>query len=403
MVYDNQQSLVRLRWRWLIVATIYAVGLLLGYGFLLQQWQSGSEEQWLIIGAAMMIIQMGILWWALHYNHRPAEVALVPFLGYGNGMTLARGLCTMLLAGFLFAPRPTDGLAWIPAILYTVERLLDYFDGYVARITGQETKLGAILDMEFDGLGFLIAIILGIQYGQLPAWYLVLGLARQLFVAGMWLRQRWNKPVYALPPSDNGRLIAGFQTSFVSIILWPALSPQITLLASYLFAIPLIFSFGRDWLVVSGVLDADSSAYQKGRAAIKHLFEEWLPLGARILGALLALQILWREAFEFPVWTAYFIGEGSYVLAAMVETLAILWLLATLLLITGLLGRVGALILFSLACIDILAGGLRWGDNGLLFVCLIIVIHWGSGRLALWKPEEPLLRMKLGAQQRGPR
>ena len=44
MVYDNQQSLVRLRWRWLIVATIYAVGLLLGYGFLLQQWQSGTFD-----------------------------------------------------------------------------------------------------------------------------------------------------------------------------------------------------------------------------------------------------------------------------------------------------------------------------------------------------------------------
>jgi len=403
MVYDNQQSLVRLRWRWLIVATVYAVGLLLGYGFLLQQWQSGSEEQWLIVAAAMMIVQMGILWWALHYNHRPSEVALVPFLGYGNGMTLARGLCTMLLAGFLFTPRPTDALAWIPAILYTVERLIDYFDGYVARITGQETKLGAILDMEFDGLGFLIAIILCIQYGQLPAWYLVLGLARQLFVAGMWLRQRWNKPVYALPPSDNGRLIAGFQTGFVSIVLWPVLSPQITLLTSYLFAIPLIFSFGRDWLVVSGVLDADSSAYQKGRAAIKRLFEDWLPVAARALCVLLTLQILGRAAFEFSAWTGYLVGEGAYVLAAGIEAVALLWLLATLLLITGVLGRVGALLLFGLACLDILATGLRWGDNGLLFVCLIIVIHWGSGRFALWKPEEQLLRMKLGAQQRGPR
>jgi len=390
MVIDNQQNLMLLRWRWLLVAIVYMASLLLGYNFLCQAWQSGREVQWLVVATATMVLFLSIFWWALHHNHRPAEATLLPFLGYGNGMTLARGLCTALLAGFLLAPHPTGGLAWLPAILYTVERLLDYFDGYVARLTGQETKLGTILDMEFDCVGFLLAVLLCIQYGKLPVWYLVLGLARYLFVLGLWLRKQAGNPNAALPPSDHGRMIAGFQTTFVSIVLWPSVSPLITLLASYLFAIPLCYSFGRDWLVVSHVLDPEARLYRTMRQTIKQIFERWLPTVARVVGALLAGWLLWRVE---PTFAAY-AGQGF---AAPWTALAVCWAVAAVLLLLGVLGRFAALALFCLAALDILANGLHWTDNGLLFICTLIVLHLGSGQFALWQPEERWVHMKLGA------
>lgn len=396
MVLDNRQNLVLLRWRWVFVAALYLGGLVLGYNFLRHAWQSGWEARWLGVAALMMLILLGIFWQALRHNHRPTEATLLPSLGYGNGMTLTRGLCTTLLAGFLFAPRPTGALAWVPALLYMVERLLDYFDGYVARRTGQETRLGAILDMEFDGLGILIAILLGIQYGQLPFWYLILGLARQLYVAALWVRQRLNKPIAALPASDNRRMIAGFQTTFVSIILWPSLPPQITLFASYLFALPLCYSFGRDWLVVSQVLAVDTKLYQTLRGTIKQGFEQWLPAAARIIGTLLASSMLWRAAPAFTAWSAHYAAQGWLAPLAFFWGLTLLWVIAAFCLLTGVLGRFAAFALFYLAVLDILANGLHWNDNALLFICTIIVLHLGSGKFALWKPEEQWVYMKLG-------
>jgi CDP-diacylglycerol---glycerol-3-phosphate 3-phosphatidyltransferase len=392
----ERQSLMSLRRRWLLTALAYTAVLLLGYQWLLQQWQAGRPGQWLVLATITMIIQMAILWWALDQNRLAPDAILLPWLGYANGMTLARGLLTCLLAGFLFAPRPMDGLAWAPALFYTLERLLDYFDGYVARITGHETKLGVILDMEYDSVGFLLAVILAIQYGQLPVWYLVLGLARQLFLLGLWLRGRWGLPLHDYPASEQARLTAGLQTGFLTFVLWPILSPQITVTAAYLFAIPLLYSFGRDWLVVSGVLDPASHSYQSGRRTIKRIFEQWLPLGARLLGGWLALIILWQAAPAFSAWSRYVTSAETNFLSPLLMVLAILWSIVALLLLAGVAGRGAALLLVGLASLDIMAAGWHWPQNGLLLICLLIVVHLGSGRFALWQPEERLLRMKLG-------
>jgi CDP-diacylglycerol--glycerol-3-phosphate 3-phosphatidyltransferase len=380
----------------LLAALAYAAVLWLGYQWLLQGWQAGRPGQWLGLATATMIVQMAILWWALDQNRREPDAILLPWLGYANSMTLARGLLTCLLAGFLFAPRPVGWLAWAPALFYTLERLIDYFDGYVARITQHETKLGVILDMEYDSVGFLLAVILAIQYGQLPVWYLVLGLARQIFLLGLWLRGRWGLPLHDYPASEQARLTAGLQTGFLTVVLWPILSPQITLTAAYLFAIPLIYSFGRDWLVVSGVLDPASKGYQTGRGIIKQIFEAWLPLAARLVAGGLALVILWQAAPAFSAWSSYVTGGESNALALLFWGLAVMWWLAVLLLLAGVVGRGAALLLAGLASLEIMAAGWDWTQNGLLLICTLIVVHLGSGRFALWQPEERLLRMKLG-------
>ena len=117
---------------------------------------------WIVAGV-VLAYGLGVCWVKLDQNHRPGESTLLPVLGLGNNLTLFRGLVLSLLAGFLFLPRPAHGLlAWTPAILYTTLAVLDYLDGYVARVTNQATKLGEILDGVFDALGLLIAVGLAV-------------------------------------------------------------------------------------------------------------------------------------------------------------------------------------------------------------------------------------------------
>jgi CDP-diacylglycerol---glycerol-3-phosphate 3-phosphatidyltransferase len=395
LLTNQPPSLLR---RWGLAALLYICGWLLGYWSLYAYWQYPYPGRWLLLAGVMLLIALTILGGNLRHNRRADNGPLLPTLGYGNGLTLTRGLLLLLLTGFLFSPRPAAPLTWLPAILFTISRLIDCFDGYVARITRHDTKLGAILDIEFDGLDLLVAVLLGIQYGVLPIWYVVLAVSRQLFVLGLWLRSRAGKPNRDLPPSDNRRIIAAYQTGFISVMLWPAFAPPLSTLASWLFAIPLIFSFGRDWLAVSYVIDPTSAGYHRVRAAIKSLFEGWLPLAARLLAVSLTLLILWRELPTFPHWQPYFLHLGLQA-DWWLPLLTGLFGVAALCVLFGVGGRITALLLVYLACLDIWSGGLVWYENGLLFIAASTATHLGSRWLNLWQPEEIVLRTHFGKRE----
>jgi CDP-diacylglycerol--glycerol-3-phosphate 3-phosphatidyltransferase len=195
-------------------------------------------------------------------NYHPRQKVLHSNLGYGTWITITRAMLIAILAGYLFQPWPQsrifpDRLSWTPGILYLAASFLDYLDGRVARAHQHETRLGAFLDINFDALGLLIAPLLGVWYGQLPVAYLSVSAAYYLFVFGIWLRKKYLKPVFEIKPRRSARIIAGFQMGFVGIALMPVISPEITTVAAYIFMIPLLAGFTKDWLVVSGYKNKD--------------------------------------------------------------------------------------------------------------------------------------------------
>ncbi|RIK34183.1 MAG: hypothetical protein DCC57_24485, partial [Chloroflexi bacterium] len=132
---SNLQALRRLRLRWAFTALIYAGALAGGYWLLRDAWQPSRAGGWLLWAGLAALVELAILWGSLRHNHPPDSPILRAGFGYGTALTLLCGLLLALVAGFLFAPRPPGWLAWMPALLYTVARLVDYIDGYVARIT----------------------------------------------------------------------------------------------------------------------------------------------------------------------------------------------------------------------------------------------------------------------------
>lgn len=85
-------------------------------------------------------------------------------------------------------------------------------------------------------------------------WYLSVGAARYVFVAGLWWRERTDKPTFDLPPRTSRRVLAGLQMAVVPVALAPGVFDSWMPLVTGVAAGGLLLGFGRDWLYVSGRL-----------------------------------------------------------------------------------------------------------------------------------------------------
>lgn len=392
---NREEALRPLRREWLIVAVVWAAAWLLGFAVLAGVWPTAGR--WLFFSGLTLAYLLWVLWRHLPLNHRPDEAALLPTLGAGNHLSLVRALCLGLVAGFLFGPWPPGALAWVIVLLYTITDIADYFDGYLARRANHITPLGGRLDIEIDGLGTLIVILLAISFGQLPWWYLGLGLARYFFLFGIWWRRRRGRAIHDLAPSVHRRVFAGFQMGFLSVVLWPIVPRPAAVIAGTIFAAATATGFLRDWLVTSGRIVPTDPGYRRVQGALFRLFGVWLPLVWRAL-LVLAVALMLVSLGDFvppPPWHGVLISwrvPGAYSMAAAAAGFA---LLGAVLIALGAAGRLVAIPMAFPIAIDISARGLR-PDNGVALVCIIFIMLIGTGPYSLWKPEQPLIDRRLG-------
>jgi CDP-diacylglycerol--glycerol-3-phosphate 3-phosphatidyltransferase len=390
--------LASLRIRWAVLTFIAALLLASGYAVLQAGWQPDYALHWLFLAGAGTMALSWALWSVLPDNHREGEGELLPALGPGNLLTLWRGLLTAALVGFLFLPRPPGLLAWIPGGLYTAAATADVFDGYLARRSNHATRLGELLDLRLDGFGVLVAALLIVQYGQVPAWYLLVGLSRYLFLAWIGLRRRLGKAVFDLPPSPARRPLAGAQMGFIAVILWPLFSPPGTHLAAALFALPFLAGFARDGLAVSGVRlpswrRPDQDQIQAGDLLERdrpggpgQVVRRWLPVFLRTVALLTlgaSLARLAGEAAVQPIPQAQLLPIYAFYLAG------------GLMLALGAAGRVGALAALFAIGLQQAVTGLSFPDWGVI-VSGSALFFLGTGPFSVWTPENRIIERRLG-------
>jgi cardiolipin synthase (CMP-forming) len=75
-----------------------------------------------------------------------------------------------------------DGRIAIATVLFAVIAWSDYLDGMTARITGQYSRLGALLDPLTDRLLVLSGAIVAWKFELLPRWALAVLAAREVFM-----------------------------------------------------------------------------------------------------------------------------------------------------------------------------------------------------------------------------
>lgn len=377
------------------MACIWFLAWLTGYAFLRQPWPYAGR--WLLLSGLLLVLLAAQVWFKLPLNRPQGGGVVQATFGPGNTLSLARALAIGLLAGFLFAPWPQGWLAWIIAGIYTAASIADGFDGYLARRSGRVTDLGQWLDLELDGLGMLIVSLLGIGYGQLPLWFLSVGLARYLFVGGLWWRARQGLPVHDLAPSVHRRILAGMMMGMMTVVLWPIVPAPMSRIAASMIAVPVLLGFWRDWLLVSGRITAQDARYQRIQRRVYALFAHWLPLLWRLglavgMGAILAAAEPWYRPEPWAALLASWGLPGAGLLATVSAVTAVLGTLAAA---SGWAARLAAIPLFFPIGFDMATRGLTLA-NGLALVCALGLALFGSGPYSLWRPEEALLRPRGG-------
>jgi cardiolipin synthase (CMP-forming) len=78
-----------------------------------------------------------------------------------------------------------DGHSVLAAVLFAVIGWADYLDGFAARLTGQYSRLGALLDPVIDRLLVLSGMVVCWRFELLPRWAIALVILRELVVLAM--------------------------------------------------------------------------------------------------------------------------------------------------------------------------------------------------------------------------
>ena len=104
-----------------------------------------------------------------------------------NILTLLRLLAAPGVAVmFLYFARPWAD--WLALVLFLLAAITDFFDGYLARLWKQESRIGAMLDPIADKAMVVIALLVITGYSGMDPWLILPAtdiLFREVFVSGL--------------------------------------------------------------------------------------------------------------------------------------------------------------------------------------------------------------------------
>ena len=128
-----------------------------------------------------------------------------------NKITLFRVFLIPVFLVFLMVPDIPNG-NWIAMGIFIVASLSDMVDGKIARKYKLVTDFGKFMDPLADKLLVCSALIALIELGKIPAWVVIVIIAREFIISG-----------FRLVAADNGKVIAagwwGKVKTFVTMVM----------------------------------------------------------------------------------------------------------------------------------------------------------------------------------------
>ena len=114
-----------------------------------------------------------------------------------NKLTILRVILIPFFVFFMLAPFFEGYGNYIAVAIFIIASFTDFLDGYLARRDNLVTNFGKFMDPLADKLLVCTALICLIETDQLPAWVVIIIIAREFIISG-----------FRLVASDNGVVIA---------------------------------------------------------------------------------------------------------------------------------------------------------------------------------------------------
>ncbi|MBQ7679822.1 MAG: CDP-diacylglycerol--glycerol-3-phosphate 3-phosphatidyltransferase [Butyrivibrio sp.] len=155
-----------------------------------------------------------------------------------NKLTVFRVILIPFFLIFLLVPVTGSADKWIALAIFIIASLTDMLDGKIARKYNLITDFGKFMDPLADKLLVCSAMIALIELSRIPAWIVIIIIAREFVISG-----------FRLIAADNGRVIAAsywgkFKTTFqmIMVILMIADIPQLAIVTTVIMYIALVLT-----------------------------------------------------------------------------------------------------------------------------------------------------------------
>ncbi len=151
-----------------------------------------------------------------------------------NLLSFSRIVATIVVFVLVIVDQPWAFLT--AAVIFFLASITDFFDGYLARRNHIVSELGVFLDLTADKVFVSAILIAFVQLGLVPAWIVVIIIAREFVVSGMRLMAAAKGTV--IPAGKLGK-----QKTFITLVAMEGILLGMGLGASHLSLFPISLHF----------------------------------------------------------------------------------------------------------------------------------------------------------------
>ncbi len=178
-----------------------------------------------------------------------------------NKLTVMRVIAIPFFVVLMLAPisgEPCEGWCkWVALALFIAASLTDLIDGKLARRYGLVTNFGKFMDPLADKLLVCSALICLVELGRIPAWAVIIIIAREFVISGIRLiaaddgvviaASKWGKVKTVFQMIMVGFMIGNLPVFdlLTTLLMWIALALTLISLADYIIKNKNLFKSGN--------------------------------------------------------------------------------------------------------------------------------------------------------------